>query len=431
MLIVINNIIQAITEIVKNVPIGTNIALLQLLWMMLQGHLISSRGSIFSGLMLSGYTAETSRRCWAGMRYGKWEIEELIGNWRKYVKKEGQWQANKHGGYRAVAVDLVGFWRPRLKGWWSKHFNSIAKRALPAVIMGISVNVGHIGSQRVPLLKNIVSGKPQNKSGKEIELDLLKQVNAELEADEVLIGDAGFKLADLQAAGVKQGIVRLPKNITAQRNYVAVYKGKGRRPVHGQTVRPLARKRKGHLIEATPPDFESHFEHQGRQIKLYAFYDLILTGLIPDPLQDTFHIYVFFDPLYPHPLLLACTFRLEPQFALALYQDRWPVEQVPLAAKHMIGAHRQFVFAVQSCLRLPQLALLAGNLLTYFAAVLPPISTGFWDRQPRSTPGRLRRLLARTSFPDDYPFEPQLRKKASVTDHLPKGIAVHRRLKTF
>ena len=78
----------------------------------------------------------------------------------------------------------------------------------------------------------------------------------------------------------------------------------------------------------------------------------------------------------------------------------------------------------------PQLALLAGNLLTYFAAVSPLLSTGFWDRQPRSTPGRLRRLLAQASFPNDYPFEPQLRKKASVTDHLPRGILAHRRTKT-
>ena len=72
-----------------------------------------------------------------------------------------------------------------------------------------------------------------------------------------------------------------------------------------------------------------------------------------------------------------------PESVFALYLDRWPVEQVPLAAKQIIGLHRHFVFAPQSCLRLPELALLAGNVLSYLAAVLSPMPTGFWDRHPK------------------------------------------------
>lgn len=97
----------------------------------------------------------------------------------------------------------------------------------------------------------------------------------------------------------------------------------------------------------------------------------------------------------------------------------------------MVGAHRQFVFADQSCQRWPELPLLVGGILTYLAATLPPIPTGFWDKQPKATPIRLRRLLARVDFPKDSPFEPQLRKKRVVTAHLPKGIAAHRRSKAL
>jgi hypothetical protein len=129
------------------------------------------------------------------------------------------------------------------------------------------------------------------------------------------------------------------------------------------------------------------------------------------------------------PLLLGATLRLRPVTSFSLYQDHWPVEQGPLAAKHMIGAHRQFVFVLQSCLRWPELALIAGGILTYLAAALPPVPTGFWDKQPKATPGRLRRLLAQADFPKDYPFLPQLRKKRVVTDHLPKDVAAHRRSK--
>ena len=112
-----------------------------------------------------------------------------------------------------------------------------------------------------------------------------------------------------------------------------------------------------------------------------------------------------------------------------LYRDRWPVEQVPSAGKQMLGGARQFVFAPESCQRLPELNLLAGAIVTYLAATLPAVPTGFWDRNPKPTPGRLRRLLARVNFPKSYPLPERIRKKDSVCDHLPKGILGHRRTK--
>ena len=74
--------------------------------------------------------------------------------------------------------------------------------------------------------------------------------------------------------------------------------------------------------------------------------------------------------------------------------------------------------------------LLAGSIQTYLAATLPPIPTGFWDRNPKRTPGRLRRWLARVTFSDlVLPEQGRIRKKASVTDHLPKGFQGHGRSK--
>ena len=72
---------------------------------------------------------------------------------------------------------------------------------------------------------------------------------------------------------------------------------------------------------------------------------------------------------------------------------------------------------------------MVGTILTNLAAALPPIPTSFWGKQPKATPGRLPRLLARVDFSKDYPFLPQLRKKEAVTDHLPKWVLAHRRTK--
>jgi hypothetical protein len=430
MLIAIEHTIRALQAVVQGLPVGTNFALLQLMWVMLQGRLLVSRGAIFPALTAAGFSWTVARRCWAAMRYGAWESKALIEAWRQYVETEGKWQEHEHDGYRGVAVDLTAFWRPRLKGWLGKHFHSVAGRALPAVSFGVVVRVGQMGLQRVPLLKSLVRADRDNPSETELVSRLLQQVGQQLGSDEVALFDAGFKLAALQAADIQRGVVRLASNVTARRNYPAPYKGCGRRPVYGPIVRPLARTYKGRPIPATRPDFTDEFEYEGRTIQVKGWYDLILPGVVPAADNPTFDVYVFEDPLYDTPLILATTLRLRPATSFALYQDRWPVEQVPLAAKHMVGAHRQFVFAPQSCQRWPELALIVGSILTYLAAALPPIPTGFWDKQPKATPGRLRRLLARADFPKDYPFLPQLRKKRVVNDHLPKGVAAHRRTKT-
>jgi len=88
----------------------------------------------------------------------------------------------------------------------------------------------------------------------------------------------------------------------------------------------------------------------------------------------------------------------------------------------MFGAHRQFVHACESIQRLPELAILAGSILSFVAATIPLQPTGFWDTKPRRSPGRFRRLLQSKPFPQTFPLPEQFRKKESFTAHLPKGI---------
>ena len=154
--------------------------------------------------------------------------------------------------------------------------------------------------------------------------------------------------------------------------------------------------------------------------------------VLPDgpPGRPTFTVVAIHDPRYREPLLLATPLPLVPQDLSALYADRWPVEQLPLAAKQLLGAHRQYVHAPETCQRLPELALLAGSVLSYVAATQPAIPTGFWDRHPQPTPGRLRRALTRLPFPHDFPLPARVRQKASVTDHLPTGWFGQRRPST-
>ena len=184
---------------------------------------------------------------------------------------------------------------------------------------------------------------------------------------------------------------------------------------------------KGKTIAASSPDRVETWTVGDVGMRAEIWDNLILPDVIPGPQAKTFRVYAIYDPDYTTPWLLATPLNLNAATLQAMYRDRWPVEQVPLSAKQMVGAHRQFVHADESIQRLPELALLAGSILSFLAATAPAAPTGFWDRQPRRTPGRFRRMLMGKSFPQSYPLPDQLRKKAPVTGHLPKGILAHRR----
>lgn len=271
---------------------------------------MTSREAIFPALIAGGFSWREARCCWAALRYGAWESAALIGEWARYVEREGQLQEHRHDGYRGVAVDVTAFWRPHLKGWWGKHFHHLAGRALPSVSFGVVVRIGQMGVQRVPLLKRLVRTERQGPSEANLVDRLLQQVGQELAPDEVTLFDAGFKMAALQAAEVKQGGVRLATNVTARRNYPADYTGRGRRPVYGEVVRPLSRTYKGRTIAATLPDFSDKFVYEGRTFKFKGWQELILPRVVPHSDNDTFDIYVFEDPLYKTPLLLGSTLHL-------------------------------------------------------------------------------------------------------------------------
>jgi hypothetical protein len=126
-------------------------------------------------------------------------------------------------------------------------------------------------------------------------------------------------------------------------------------------------------------------------------------------------------------LLLNTALQLTGAQLQAFSLDRWPVEGLPLTAKQMLGAARQFIFAPESRQRLPELALVAGAILMYIAATQPAIPMGFWDRAPKPTSGRLWQVLSQVHCADFVVLPEQLRKKPSPTAHLPKGVLGHRR----
>ncbi len=399
-----------------------------MMWIMMNGSFLRSRGAVVMALHLNGLSRKAVRRSWAALRQGCWEVNEMLAMWAVYVASQNQWRPRRYGGYSVLGVDITGFWRPKLQGWQGKHFHSLAQRALPAVVLGVMTLSGEVENQRIPLLRRLVRCQPDVRKA-DFRLELLTAAKAAAQADEVIVVDAEFEISELQATDVDRYVVRLANNATARRSQLPTYKGRGRRSEYGDRVRPLSRRWKERQIAATTPDQETHFVYEGRTIQVAIWDQLVTVGTKVEPTNKTFAIYAYTDPAYKTPLLLATNLSCAADTAYLIYRDRWPVEQPPLSAKQMIGLHRSFVFAKESCFRLPELALFVGTMLSYLAATLPPFPTGFWDRSPKRTPGRLRRVLQQADFPNFTAVDPLLREKNSVTHHLPKGISAHVRRK--
>lgn len=410
---------NVLCSMVEQLPIGTNLGMLHLLWMMLSGQLLKTRGAVIPGLDALGLPAEAVRRGWAALGQGAWDTSDMVSSWERLVRQEGQWQPHCHGGWRPVAADTTAFLRPRLANCPTKHYLGKTGHAVPAIPFGLIVRVGQVGSQRLGLPVAIVRAPEADPSPQAQDRAIVRQVSRLLQENEVAILDRGFHVSMLQKEGCSSYVVRLAKNFTARRAALPDYKGKGRRPKRGETVRPLARVRKDKFQPATPPDRVESWSEGEVTLRAEWWDKLVLPQAKPD--SPTFQVAAVYDPRYEGPLLLATPLALTGADVRALYLDRWPVEQVPLTAKQMIGAHRQFVHARETRQRLPELALLAGSMLSYLAAGLPAVSTGFWDRKPQPTSGRLRRVLGKVSFPECYVPLGSIRKKGSVTGHLPKG----------
>src|SRR5258708_28395914 len=93
-------------------PVGTNLGLLHLLWMLVSGRLLATRGAVIPGLDACDLSRRAVRRAWAALGQGAWTSERLLAQWAQLVRGEGHWQGQTHDGYPPAPAGLTPFSPP-------------------------------------------------------------------------------------------------------------------------------------------------------------------------------------------------------------------------------------------------------------------------------------------------------------------------------
>ncbi len=78
-------------------PIGTNLGLLHLLWMLVSGRLLAARGAVVPGLSECGLAAPATRRAWAALGQGGWSSAALLARWAAVLEGKGAGRRTRMG----------------------------------------------------------------------------------------------------------------------------------------------------------------------------------------------------------------------------------------------------------------------------------------------------------------------------------------------
>ena len=282
-----------LSQLVEKLPVGTNLALAHLLFTLLAGHFLQSRGALFPALTAAGLDPKQVCRAVVALREGAWSTQSLLERLHFLLREERKSQPVRIGNWKPLLLDWVGFFRPRLHGCTSKHFDSRAGKALPAIELGMVAPLLQVGKRKFPCLRTLVRGGDT--------LALLQAARQKQAIDEVIVIDRQAKIPHFHAAGITQFVTRGAINLVAYRKSPpAQPEGKrGRKPTRGERVRPLSRRYKGKILLATTPDRIEEFVYQERTLRCLCFDSLVVAGC---PL--VFRIVVVLDPRYKNPWVL-------------------------------------------------------------------------------------------------------------------------------
>jgi hypothetical protein len=109
--------------IVLKLPTGTNLGMLRVMWALVSGQLLETRGAFIPALANIGLSNAEVRQAWSAFANGSWETHQLVQAWTELVRQDERWERSQYGGYHVKAIDLTGFFRPCLQNCPTTHYD--------------------------------------------------------------------------------------------------------------------------------------------------------------------------------------------------------------------------------------------------------------------------------------------------------------------
>src|SRR5260370_33591175 len=100
----VSRLLTLLSALVVALPVRTNLGLLHLLWMVVSGRLLTTRGAVIPGLDACGLSRRAVRRARAALGTRDWASERLLAPWARLVADEGGRQTRFPGREHAVPV---------------------------------------------------------------------------------------------------------------------------------------------------------------------------------------------------------------------------------------------------------------------------------------------------------------------------------------
>src|SRR5258708_10723555 len=89
----VSRMLTLLCTLVVALPVGTNLGLLHLLWMLVSGRLLATRGAVLPGLDACGLSRRAVRRAGGALGQGDLASERLLAGLAPLVPPEGHWPA--------------------------------------------------------------------------------------------------------------------------------------------------------------------------------------------------------------------------------------------------------------------------------------------------------------------------------------------------
>jgi hypothetical protein len=176
-----------IINTIQDAPLGTRRGIYCCLFTIMAGHMRQSRGALIPALDKVGLTSNECLRAREAAAEGVWEVQQFLDRFHETVVQEQHWHPLVVGGFKVNAADNTCTYRPRLQNCDTNHYNSTAKRALPAINFGLYSAVGSMNGQKVTLPKLIVRGNDKAKTDTTLMEQLCERIGKMLNDKDIVV----------------------------------------------------------------------------------------------------------------------------------------------------------------------------------------------------------------------------------------------------